>query len=168
MIIYKDGEIVVDKFLQTLRSVILATLDVESKPFTSYAPFVRTGEGFYVFISDIARHSENLKRDGSVALFFAEDESKCEQIFARKRVSLQGNARLIGRNEALFSDVMKRFESRFDANLVKMLQSMSDFNLFEIIPAGGEAVFGFGEAYEIEGADLSRLKPKRSGGHRRK
>ncbi len=34
---------------------------------------------------------------------------------------------------------------------MKMLKAMKDFSIFEFQPYSGEAVFGFGEAYDIGG-----------------
>ena len=42
-----------------------------------------------------------------------------------------------------------------------MLMKMDDFNLFELTTIGGEAAFGFGEAYRVGGVHMESLLPRR-------
>ena len=152
-------------FVQGFKSVILATIDSEGKPFSSYAPFVLYEKKYYIFISDIARHSANLKKTPQAALFFIEDESQCDNIFARKRVVLQCSGRVLKRESVPFDDVMTAFKARFDPDMLDMLLRMKDFNLFELSPTEGEAVFGFGQAYDIVGESTDTLQLRSGGGH---
>ncbi len=152
-------------FITGFKSVTLATIDKAGRPFSSYAPFVLHEKRFYIFISDIARHARNLKNDPHAALFFIEDESRCENIFARKRAVLQCSARTLKRDDTDFKAVMEAFKERFDPAMLEMLLTMKDFNLYELLPHKGEAVFGFGQAYDITGNNADELTPRRSGGH---
>jgi putative heme iron utilization protein len=155
-------------FIETFQSVVIATIDCDGNPFSSYAPFVRYEHRYYVFISDIARHSCNLRETPKASLFFIEDEGTAENIFARKRVSLQCESRPIPRDAALFAEVIGRFKTRFDPGLVGMLEGMKDFNLFAFSPFSGEAVFGFGKAYDIGGDFMENLLERRgAGGHKK-
>jgi hypothetical protein len=148
------------EFIAGFRSVVLSTIDEAGDPFASYAPFVRQANRYYIFISDIARHARNLKARPACALFFIEDESTCENIFARKRVVLQCDAQSIARETPGFDAVMQAFTARFDPKLIATLRSMQDFNLYEFTPARGEAVFGFGQAYDIHAEEPDRLVPR--------
>ena len=152
-------------FIQGFKSVTLATLDEEGEPFSSYAPFVYHEKRYYIFISDIARHARNLKKTPKAALFFIEDESKCDNIFARKRVVLQCKSRLLKRESSPFTDVMDVFKNRFDPDMLDMLLRMKDFNLYELTPKRGEAVLGFGQAYDIGGEFADTLTERKGGGH---
>ena len=154
-------------FIGPFQSVVIGTVDAEGLPFSSYAPFVHHGHRFYIFISDIATHAKNLKRNKKSSLFFIEDEAQAGNIFARKRVSLQCDAALIPRDAALFPVVMARFSDKFGEEMVSMLMKMADFNLFELTTVGGEATFGFGEAYRVGGEEGEQLLPRRGGsGHK--
>ena len=150
-------------FIKDFESVIIGTLDEEGLPFGSYAPFVHTNHKFYIFISDVAKHAINLKRRSKASLMFIEDEAKAEQIFARKRVSLQCSSEVIAREDAKFQEVMNLFKTKFSEDMVGMLMGMSDFNLYELSTDYGEATYGFGEAYNIGGEFMEDLV-KRSGG----
>lgn len=155
-------------FIQPFQSVVIATIDSDGNPFSSYAPFVRYEHRYYVFISDIARHARNLRATPKASLFFIEDEGTAANIFARRRVSLQCDSTAISRNAARFAEVLKRFKTKFDPAMVGMLEGMRDFNLYELAPFSGEAVFGFGEAYDIGGDFMESLVERKGGsGHKR-
>ena len=155
-------------FISNFKSAVIGTLDAQSRPFSSYAPFVYDGHTFYIYISDIATHAKNLQANPNASLFFIEDESKTENIFARKRISLQCSVQKIARDAERFEGVLALFEQKFDAGTVGMLRQMADFNLYELEVTGGEATFGFGEAYTVGGEKMDTLIPRRGGGHRTK
>jgi putative heme iron utilization protein len=155
-------------FIESFQSVVIATIDCDANPFSSYAPFVRDEHRYYVFISDIARHSCNLRATPKASLFFIEDEGAAENIFARKRVMLQCECALIPRDAKRFAEVIGRFKTKFDPAMVGMLEGMQDFNLYEFAPFSGEAVFGFGKAYDIGGEHMEELIERRGGsGHKK-
>ena len=155
-------------FIAQFQSTAIATLDEKGLPFSSYAPFVHHDHCFYIFISDVAKHAQNLRKRPNASLLFIEDESKTEQIFARKRVSLQCSSRMIKREEARFEAVMAVFKTKFSADMVSMLMRMQDFNLYELSTDYGEATFGFGEAYNIGGEHMEELLSRQGGsGHKK-
>jgi len=153
-------------FLKGFQSTVIGTLDEEGLPFGSYAPFVHTNHKFYIFISNVAKHAVNLQRTPKASLVFIEDEAKAEQIFARKRVSLQCSSKMIRREDEQFSEVMNVFKTKFSQEMVEMLMGMNDFNLYELTTEYGEATFGFGEAYNIGGEFMEEFVPRTGGtGH---
>lgn len=153
-------------FIKDFQSVVIGTLDEKGLPFSSYAPFVYMNHRTYIFISDVAKHALNLKRTPKASLIFIEDEHKAEQIFARKRVSLQCSSTLVSREDEKFNTVMKVFKDKFSEDMVTMLMGMQDFNLYELSTDYGEATYGFGEAYNIGGEFMEDLVKRTSGtGH---
>lgn len=154
-------------FTEPFRSVVIGTADENGYPFSSYAPFVYESHRYYVFISDIARHASNLRREGKASLFFVEDEADVPNIFARKRISLQCDTAVVERDTERFDTVMEGFKTRFGEEMIGMLLQMRDFNLHEFRPVGGEATFGFGEAYTLGGEHMEELIPRRGGGHKK-
>ncbi len=154
-------------FIKAFQSTVLGTLDEKGLPFGSYAPFVHHEHKFYIFISNVAKHARNLQRTPKASLLFIEDESKTEQIFARKRISLQCSSEMISREDVKFSEIMDNFKSKFSAEMVGMLMGMQDFNLYELSTDYGEATFGFGEAYNIGGEYMEELVARTGGsGHK--
>lgn len=136
-------------FIKDFKSVVIGTIDEKGLAFSSYAPFIYYEHRFYIFISDIAKHSKNLQATKKASLFFIEDESKTQEIFARKRISLQCSSNIISKDEKKFEDVITVFKKKFSESMLNMLLGMSDFNLYELRTDNGEATFGFGEAYVI-------------------
>ncbi len=144
-------------FIQNIQTAIIATLDSDGNPFNSYAPYIYDDNRFYVYISDIATHAKNLQRNPKASLFFVEDESKTENLFARKRISLQCDSSKIERSSERFEEILELFAKKFDAKMVTTLKKMLDFNLYEFKVTYGEATFGFGKAYFIGGKNMDEL-----------
>jgi len=148
------------ELLAPFQSTVLGTLGSNGYPFSSYAPFYYNGEVVYVFISDIATHAKNMQVTPKASSFFIEDESVTENIFRRKRISLQCDVIRIDREEEKFQTIMKNFQEKFEGGTLSMLLEMKDFNLYALTPIYGEATFGFGEAYNIGGKKMNQLVPR--------
>ena len=145
-----------DELLTPFQTVTLGTLGNNGYPFSSYAPFYYDGEVVYVFLSDIATHAKNMQAIPKASAFFIEDESMTENMFRRKRISLQCDVSVIERNTPLFDTIMPQFVEKQGSTLT-MLIGMNDFNLYALTPIYGEATFGFGEAYNIGGEKMNQL-----------
>ena len=145
------------EFIATIQTAIIGTLDSKGHPFSSYAPYIYNNNRFYVYISDIATHAKNLQKHPKASLFFVEDESKTDNLFARKRVSLQCDSQKIERGSERFEEVLGLFAEKFDAKMVSTLKKMLDFNLYEFKVTYGEATFGFGKAYFVGGEHMNEL-----------
>lgn len=144
------------EFLKDFKSVVISTIDKETNPFSSYAPFIKYEDNYYVFLSAMAKHWENLQLHKKASLFFVEDEKSCENIFARKRVVMQGNVSNIDKQTNQYNTILNEFEN-IHGETVKVLRKMDDFTLFEISPFSGEAIFGFGAAYNLGGEKFNEL-----------
>lgn len=154
------------EFLNQFKSTILGTIDKNNYPFNSYSVFIKHNNNYYVYLSDMAKHAQNIKSNCKVSMFFIEDENKCENIFARKRVVFQAQASIIKRDSNKFTEILNEFE-KIDKKTVQITRNMIDFNLFELKVIYGEAVFGFGKAYTISGEKFDKLIPKdNSAGHK--
>lgn len=155
------------KLLEDYQSVVLGSIAENGYPFSSYAPCYYDGEKIYIFISDIATHSKNIKNNPKASALFIEDENQSDNIFARKRISLQCDVTIIPREDRSFNPVMDAFQARHEGGTLTMLMGMSDFNLYALTPIYGEATFGFGEAYNIGGEKMNQLVPRSGkGGHK--
>jgi len=149
------------ELLAGYQSVVLGTQSSNGYPFSSYAPFYYDGEHIYIFISNIATHAKNIQTTPRASALFIEDESKSENIFARKRISLQCDVTSLSRDDERFNMVMENFKDKFGAPMIIMLMGMKDFNLYALRPIYGEATFGFGEAYQIGGEKMNELVVRR-------
>jgi putative heme iron utilization protein len=149
------------ELLAGYQSVVLGTQSSNGYPFSSYAPFYYDGEEVYIFISNIATHTKNIQTTPRASALFIEDESKSENIFARKRISLQCDVTSLSREDERFNTVMENFKDKFGAPMITMLMGLKDFNLYALRPIYGEATFGFGEAYQIGGEKMNELVIRR-------
>jgi heme iron utilization protein len=140
-----------NEFLEPLKSLTISSLDDKGYPFSSYAPFVKYNHKYYVYLSLMAKHSSNLTKNKIASIFFCEDEQDCKNIFGKKRVSIQCETRRLEQNNQEETDVLNEFRNKFGNEMVDMLHKMGDFYLFEFTPFYGEAVFGFGKAYNLGG-----------------
>ena len=135
-------------------SAQLATLGSDDTPESSYAPCVLLEGSYYLFLSRLASHTGNLKRNPEVGLMLLEAEAG--NPFARKRINLQGRAELISRDDAQFRNVLDLFHDRF-GKIMEIIEPLPDFELFCVHLTTGRFVRGFGQAYELEGDNLDRL-----------
>ena len=146
-----------NELLEPFQTAVLGTVGSNDYPFSSYAPFYYDGEVVYIFIYDIATHAKNMQASPRASTFFIEDESITENIFKRKRISLQCDVNKITREEERFQSIMENFQAKFSEGTLTMLMGMGDFNLYALTPIYGEATFGFGEAYNIGGEKMNQL-----------
>lgn len=155
-----------NEFLEDFKSLSMSTIDEKGNPFSSYAPFIKLEGKYYVYISLMAKHTTNLKNKNTCSLFFVEDESKCSNIFARKRAMVQCNSNIIKQDSEEEVYLLNQFKRKFDNNMIIMLKDMKDFYIFEFTPFYGEAVFGFGKAYNLGGKDFSEFKQRENTGNK--
>lgn len=155
------------EFIDSFKSCVLSTIDDKGNPFSSYAPFIIHDNKYYVYISSMARHTKNLDLNEKVALFFVEDEISCDNIFGRKRAVLQCESKKLKRDNDFFNLLAKDFEQKHGSTM-NMLKTMKDFSFYEFTPFEGEAIFGFGQAYDIGGENFDELIERKGlGGHKK-
>ncbi len=162
MIIMTDSEQEIRRELSSLvekrLSLELATASKTNIPCASYAPYV-CGENLrlYVFLSDLAKHTVNIRSNPHVSAMIIEDESNSPNLFARNRLVLECTAEKINRGTEEFDQWIGLYKERFGA-IVDTLVQLADFNLYVLIPDQGVFVKGFGQAYRISGDMMSEVK----------
>lgn len=138
-------------------SVVLGTASPDGDPQASYAPCViDEARNIYVFVSGLSAHTQNLTATGKASALFVEDESKTQQMFARKRLSYRCSAELIERESEHWKAIAQQFADRF-GNIVELMMGLPDFRIFQLCPQSGRFVLGFGKAYSVDPNDLSQL-----------
>ncbi len=148
-------------FLGEQRTVMLATVDDQGIPEASYAPFVVDAQWrFHLLLSDLARHSANLRGNGRVSLMFLADRVPRSNPFAVRRLTFSCRSRLLEPGDTLREQVMDRFEARF-GGMIGLLRTLADFRLFELRALQGTYVRGFGDAWRISGEGLDRISLSR-------
>lgn len=141
------------EFRQERRTLQLATVDENGRPNVSYAPYVQNQDGYFVLISEIARHARNLQVNPSVSIMMIEDEGSSKQLFARKRLTFDAIASVVQRDSEQWNLVIAQMQARF-GEIIDGLSQLQDFVLFNLKAEQGLFVKGFGQAYQVSGDDL--------------
>ena len=146
-----------EDFLIGIDSLCMSTVDSEGWPLISYAPFVvDDNRSFYIFLSDLSKHTSYLRESGKASVMFIEDENSTAQIFARTRVIFQCEVIEMTRSSKMTERMLSKMEDRFGELLIT-LRGLSDFHLFRLSPKNGTFVMGFGQAFSISGKRMEIL-----------
>lgn len=152
-------------FTDLVESLMLGTVDSEGNPNVSYTPFVIDEEkNIYVFVSGMSVHTNNLHANAKASAMFVEDEKEAKQIFARRRLTYDCTASLVGKDNSEWTLIADRFAERF-GGIIDALRSLPDFRIFKLTPYKGLFVIGFGAAYRISGENIDELMHISGNGH---
>lgn len=133
--------------LQSCRSLQLATVDENGLPHMSYAPFIRQSEHFFIFVSQLAGHTQHLKDRPNASIMIIKDEADCRNIFARERCIAAVCV------ETLAPDTAGRILDRMEVelgNTLALLRTLPDFVLFRLTAVDARYIAGFGKAFELD------------------
>ncbi|WP_234264299.1 HugZ family pyridoxamine 5'-phosphate oxidase [Hydrogenophaga sp. NFH-34] len=151
-------------FPARFQTLYLGTAAADGQPEASYAPYVADGGSYWVYLSDLARHSANLRANGRASVLFIEPEASAKHLFARERLTLACVAAECARGADRFEVVMDLFDRRF-GKFMQVIRPLQDFRLFELRPQSGSYVAGFARAYALDGADLGAVRHRNEQGH---
>ncbi|WP_026971018.1 heme utilization protein HutZ [Aliagarivorans marinus] len=150
------------EFRDAQQTLQLASVDKQGNPCVSYSPFAYSEQGYFILISDLAQHGQNLKVDPRVSLMMIEDESAAKHIFARRRLSFECQAKAVGREQALWQNGVDALRARF-GEMIEQLSQLGDFNLYHLLPQKGRYVKGFGQAFDVSGQEMLDIVHLREG-----
>ncbi|MGK7933141.1 MAG: HugZ family protein [Microcystaceae cyanobacterium] len=155
----KQALVAYQDLLQSLKSVIIGTVNDQGNPHTSYAPFIIDNQkNFYLLGSELAEHTHHLLKTRKASLLLIDDEAKTAQIFGRRRLTFNCQVTEIKRSDSIWNQMISQLTERF-GETITMIASLSDFHLFKLTPTNGRLVLGFGGIYEIEEDNLETLVP---------
>ena len=146
----------IKEFRESRRTLQLATISSEGRPNVSYTPFVLLEGKYYILISKIARHANNLLANPQISFMMIEDEANLKTIHARKRLTYEAEALVVERETEQWQIVVSVMKNRF-GDVIEDLSSMADFILFELKPENGLFVKGFGKAFHVGDNDMFDL-----------
>ena len=152
-----------EQFIDGFGSLLLSTLNPDGSPDLSYTPFVDHEGQFLILTSHLSAHTGNLINDSRATVLFIEDESRCEQIYARRRLRFQCEAQRFAKETKAWNELIDLFAERF-GQIIGTLRTLPDFELFALTPQGGQWVKGFGKAFDFRGRiqqDVNHLNPKK-------
>jgi len=139
----------VKELIARSQSIILATVDTEGTPNSSYAPFVQVENRFYILVSFMAKHTKNLADGRKASIMFIEDESATKQIYARERLTIEASTSQVERDSETWNAVVSQLKET-NGKVVEVISEMKDFILIGLHPLKGSYVNGFGSAYTVD------------------
>ncbi|SMO76121.1 hypothetical protein SAMN06265171_106183 [Chryseobacterium rhizoplanae] len=156
----------VQELINASKSIILATVDAEGNPNSSYAPFVQVEQTFYILVSFMAKHTKNLADGRKTSIMFIEDESATKQIYARERLTIEAAVSQIERDSDVWNTVVSQLKETH-GKVVDVISEMGDFILIALQPVKGSYVNGFGSAYFVD-ANLEIVEHRNDVNHQSK
>jgi putative heme iron utilization protein len=107
---------------------------------------------FYVHVSRLAWHTQDMLQDPRVALSVAETDDGRADPFTLMRATIRGNAeQILQENLALKSSWLKRFPEQ------AVNFELADFSFWKIVPRDARFVAGFGRIHNLSATELASI-----------
>jgi len=103
---------------------------------------------FYVHVSSLAWHTQDMKQDGRVALSVCESDDRRPDPFTLMRVTIRGEA------TQMISGPKDAWLARFPEQAINF--TLADFSFWRITPRDARFVAGFGRIHNISSAELKQ------------
>lgn len=141
------------KFINGFKTVVISSI-LDGSAVSSYSPFIKENDEFYICISSVAKHYHSIKQNpDKISLLFIQDEKDAKSLFARVRVSFEARAEFL--NESVRDEYMAKFEKEFaNESALAFIKEMKDFYIVKLTPTKGRYVKGFGAAYDTVGLQV--------------
>jgi putative heme iron utilization protein len=110
---------------------------------------------FYVHVSRLAWHTQDMREEARVALSIAETDDARADPFTLMRVSIRGEAANIANDGRGFAALKEAWLARFPQQAINF--ELADFSFWKITPRDARFVAGFGRIHNISATELTRL-----------
>jgi len=107
---------------------------------------------FYVHVSRLAWHTQDMQHDARVALSIAETDDGRADPFTLMRVSIRGEASQLPAEQ---QDLKRLWLARFPEQAINF--ELADFSFWTITPRDARFVAGFGRIHNLSAAGLRAL-----------
>ena len=126
---------------------VLGTLDQNGYPYLSKTLPLYYEKKIYLLLSDLSDHTENLKNNKKVSIYFALEETHKERL-NNPRLTLLGliEKLKLNKNDELFVKLLEKYALIEKSS--KMWGKFLDFNFYEFKIQNSIYVKGFGKAYK--------------------
>jgi heme iron utilization protein len=104
---------------------------------------------FYVHVSRLAWHTQDMLKDAHVALSIAETDDRRADPFRLMRVSIRGAAALFPDEN---SEMKKAYLAKYPEQAVNF--TLADFSFWRIAPKDARFVAGFGRIHNVSAEEL--------------
>jgi heme iron utilization protein len=148
-----DAKKLLSKLIHKERIAHLGTLR-DGAPMASMTLFVPESDysAFYVHVSRLAWHTQDMLREPRVALSIAEGDDGRPDPFTLARVTIRGDAAEIGNDDEMAADLKVAWLSRFPEQEITF--ELADFSFWRIAPRDARFVAGFGRIHNLSAIEL--------------
>ena len=108
---------------------------------------------FYVHVSRLAWHTQDMEKDPRVALSIAETDDGRPDPFTLMRVTIRGTAQRIPNDDRLVPDLKVAWLSRFPEQAINF--TLADFSFWKIAPRDARFIAGFGKIHNLSAKELA-------------
>jgi putative heme iron utilization protein len=105
---------------------------------------------FYVHVSRLAWHTQDMAQDARVALSISESDDRRADPFTLMRVTIRGESKKLENSE----DLKARWLARFPEQAINF--TLADFSFWRIAPHDARFVAGFGRIHNLSAAELKQ------------
>jgi hypothetical protein len=108
---------------------------------------------FYVHVSRLAWHTQDMAEDGRVALSIAEADDGRDDPFTLQRVSIRGDAVRLPNDHPAVAGLKAQWLTCFPQQAINF--ELADFSFWRITPRDARFVAGFGRIHNLSAAGLA-------------
>ena len=140
-------------------TLTLASLDEAQFPDASLTPYIYDDGCFWIFVSQLSKHTANLLERKKASVLIHEEVIKPANPFVLKRASAQCEVAVVADSRDAILDKMAEHLGA----TVGLLRQLADFHLIKLTPLKGQYIAGFGQAFDIDFTelDLEHINPSR-------
>ena len=152
----EDHQAVLQQLLDNRKTASLSTLNQQRLPEVSLVPFVYYQQSFWIYVSRLSQHTQNLLEQRAVSLLIHGSEDSSPNVFAIQRLIVECDAAEFDcqQNGQYAEEVFQCMSDRL-GKTVGLLRQLPDFYLFSLTPKTGRLITGFGKAFTINFEDLT-------------
>lgn len=151
----REWQAVCDGLIAGQQTLLLASRSPHGDADISYAPYIREEQFFYIFVSELVKHTKNLLSHPQASLLFIQAEAESANLFARQRLTLNCFAREVRQIDPQYVRVLDVMAKKF-GNTIDLLRTLPDFHLLALEVSEGQFVAGFGKTFAVDA--LGRIR----------
>jgi putative heme iron utilization protein len=149
----KQIELKKKKLIENNNSIIIS-VNEDDVTDLGYAPYIFYENYYYIFVSELSTHVKLLLKKNVGTFMIINDETNSQNIWARIRLKFSAKIEVIIRESEDFGIICEKIRYKHGKTM-NLIKQFSDFHLIKIIPSRGTFIFGFGNAYNLEGQYLN-------------
>ena len=131
--------------LANARVLFLASVNQFSLPEASSVPFLFLDDRFWIFVSRLSDHTQNLSQSNVASLMLLKNLDNESDPFTIERIGFSCLAEEVHQSKNEILDLM----TKKLGDTVTLLRQLPDFHLFALQPESGRYIKGFGQTYRI-------------------